>query len=264
MTKTSLIISLLISFSGICQQYDGVEIEKSKIDKNNTIYTLGKEFIFNINIENNGEVLYIKNNEDDSIQITKNRDSAAITEVHLTVIKPKLFQRTNKHQTEIYYSYEPNPTSISATGIVENQKNIWLHPPRNEFFKALETCPFPYIVKDKPVGFQWKDSMSIGKHWGNKLWGEWNDRLLLNYKYEITETEILNTPFGEIECSVINAIATSELGQSRLKAYYSEEYGFVALHYTLFSGIEIDLKLDKIIEGSVLRSARDFFENRYQ
>lgn len=238
MTKIILIYCLLIYSTSICQQYDGIHIEKSKIDKNNSIYTLGKEFVFSINIEKNGEVLYLQNNGSDSFQLTKHRDSATITEIHLTVIKPKLFQRTNKNQTEVYYSYEPKPTSISATGIVENEKNIWLHPPRNGFFKSLETCPFPYVNKNKSIGYKWTDSMTIGKYWGNKLWGEWNNRLLLEYQYKIIENKTLETNLGKIACTIINAAADSKIGKSYLKAYFSEKYDFVALHYTLFSGIK--------------------------
>ena len=244
------------------QQYDGVYIEKRKIDKNNRIYTLGREFVFGIKIAQNDSTFFLKENDVENFELNNKIDSLKISEIHLTIIKPKLFQRTNKKQTEVFYSYEPNPKSISSTGIVENAENIWIHPPRNGFFKSLETCPFPYIKLNKPIGYKWTDSMSIGNHWSNGKWGEWNDRLLLTYHYQIIGKEILNSKLGEIECFVINAFATSNIGKSKLKAYYSNKYGFMKLEYTLFTGIKVDLNLENIINGNVLRDGKDFFENR--
>ena len=256
------ILILLISNLSFGQQYDGLHIEKRKVDKNNNVYTLGKEFVFNIKITENGSTFFLKENETEDFELTSDIDSLKISEIHLTVIKPRMFQRTNKKQTEVYYSYEPNPTITSSTGIVENIENIWIHPPRSGFFKSLETCPFPYVKLNKPIGYKWTDSMSIGNHWSNRKWGKWDGRLMLDYEYEIAEREKIDSKLGEIDCLVINAIAISEIGESKLKAYYSNKYGFVKLKYTLFTGIEIDLSLEQIINGSVLRDAKDFFENK--
>ena len=71
------------------------------------------------------------------------------------------------------------------TLLLENKENVWIHPPRMGFLNALETCPFPYIKLNKPVGYTWTDKMSIGDHRSNKQWGEWKGRLLLDYTYEI-------------------------------------------------------------------------------
>jgi hypothetical protein len=258
------IIVLIVTNLALGQQYDGLHIEKSKIDKNNSVYTLGKEFVFKIKITENDSTMFLKENNTDNFKLSKNIDSLKISEIHLTVIKPKTFKRTNKNQTEVYYSYEPNPTTVSSTGIVENVENIWVHPPRNGFFKSLETCPFPYVKLNKPIGYKWIDSMSIGNHWSDKKWGLWDGRLLLNYEYEISGKEIILTKIGELDCIVINAIATSKIGQSSLKYYFSQEYGFVKLEYILFTGLEIELNIEQVIDGPILRNAGDFFDNKYK
>jgi hypothetical protein len=264
MKNKFLIIVLLVSNLAFGQQYDGLHIEKSKIDKKNSIYSLGKEFVFNIKITENDSTMFLKENNHDDFKLSNSIDSLKISEIHLTVIKPRVFKRTNKNQTEVYYSYEPNPKIVSATGIVENAENIWVHPPRDGFFKSLETCPFPYAKLNKPIGYRWTDSMSIGNHWADKKWGLWDGRLLLNYEYEISGKEIIHTEIGELDCIVINAIATSKIGQSRLKYYLSQEYGFVKLEYILFTGLEIELNILQIINGPILRNAGDFFENKYK
>ncbi|SFT43417.1 hypothetical protein SAMN05216474_0544 [Lishizhenia tianjinensis] len=263
MKNRILILILLISNLSFGQQYDGLHIEKRKVDKNNRIYTLGKEFVFNIKITEDDSTLFLKENDSDNFKLTNNIDSLKISEIHLTMIKPRLFQRTNTKQTEVCYSYEPNPKIIAFTGIVENKENIWIHPPRSGFFKSLETCPFPYIKLNKPKGYKWTDSMSIGNHWSNEKWGKWDGRLLLNYRYEITGKEKLNCKLGEIDCFVINAVATSNSGKSKLKAYYSNKYGFIKLEYTLFTGIKVELELEKVVNGTILRDGKDFFESKY-
>ncbi|MFD1552936.1 hypothetical protein DNU06_15970 [Putridiphycobacter roseus] len=264
MKNTLFTLILFISNLALGQQYDGLHIEKNNVDKDNSIYTFGKTFVFNFNILANNSDYFIQKNETDTFVLTENMDSLKISEIHLTVLKPKLFKRTNLRQTEVLYSYAPNPTSVSSTGIVENNINIWMHPPRNGFFKSLETCPFPYIKLDKPIGYKWSDSMRIGNHWSDKIWGEWEGRLLLKYDYEIIGKEKIDTEFGKIDCIVVNAVANSRIGQSKLTAYFSEKYGFVKLEYTLFNGIKIDLNLGQIINGSILRDGKDFFENKYK
>ena len=245
---------------GFGQQYDGVFIENRRVDKNNTIYTLGKEFVYTFTISNNKTPLYIQKDNITGFKLTPIKDSLTISSIHATVIKPRMFQRTNIKQTEVYYSYEPNPTFTSSTGIVENSKNVWLHPPRDMFFKALQTCPFPYIQLDKPLGHQWQDSMSIGAYWSDTLWGEWEERLLLQYDYTLSGKEMVQTAMGAIECMVVEAIATSAIGRSKLKGYFSKEHGFIQLNYTLVTGMEVELMLTEIKEGPILRDGKDFFK----
>ncbi|HUH29329.1 hypothetical protein [Gelidibacter sp.] len=261
MQKAFLLFFIIATNLSFGQQYGSLHIEKSKIDKNNTIYTLGKEFVFSIHIRDNNSDYFLKSNEHDDFKLTKNIDSVKISEIHLTVLKPKIFKRLIRNQTQILYSYEPNPTLIATTGLVENDKNVWIHPPRAGFFQSLETCPFPYVKLNKSIGYTWTDSMLINNHWSHKEWGEWEDKLLLNYEYEIVGKENIDSKLGEIECLIINAVAKSAIGESTLKAYFSDKYGFIKLEYKLFSGIEIDLNLEKVIDGPVLRDGKEFLQN---
>ena len=258
MNKSILILLVLISNLTFAQNYNQLYIEKSRVDKNNTIYGLGKEFLYKVAISDNNKLNYLKVNDLKKFKLTDNIDSIQISEVYLTVIKPKLFQRTNQNQTEIIFSYESKPSAISYTGLVENKRNVWLHPPRQGFFQALETCPFPFIQLKKPVGFKWTDSLNIGDQWSNDLWGQWEGDLLLTYEYEIAAKEKVETNFGKIDCTVVNSKAQSTIGTSYLKAYYSDEFGFVKLEYALFNGMEVTLTLDKVVTGPIFRSGKEF------
>jgi hypothetical protein len=259
----SLFVILLVTYqSAFSQQYEGLEIEKNKVDDNNTVYTYGKEFVYSITIIKDGKRLYLSKNDLNDFKLTDDPDSLRISEVHLNVIKAGASKRTNKNQTEIYYSYEPNPKYISATGIVENENNVWLHPPRSGFFKSLETCPFPYIKLKKPIGYQWKDGMKIGEQWSNKMWGEWKGTLSLQYEYQLIGEEKIATKMGESYCIVIESKASTTIGTTKLKAHYSDQYGFVILYYTLSNGIEIILNLEKISARTVMSDEKDFFHHK--
>lgn len=125
MNKSLLCLFLFLSVHCYSQQYDKVYIEKSKVDKNNIIYSIGKTFIYEVKIIIDGEVNYIHKNQRDSLVLgSKN----ALEEILLYVEKANLFGRTNKNQTEIKYSDYPNPTFRVSTGLVENERNIWFHP----------------------------------------------------------------------------------------------------------------------------------------
>jgi hypothetical protein len=260
--KSLLVILLVIYQSAFSQQYEGLEIEKNKVDDNNTVYTYGKEFVYSITITKEGKRLHLSKNDLNDFKLTENPDSLRISEVHLNIIKADASKRTNKNQTEIYYSYEPNPKYISATGIVENENNVWLHPPRSGFFKSLETCPFPYIKLKKPIGYQWKDGMKIGEQWSNKIWGEWKGTLSLQYEYQLIGEEKISTKMGEINCIIIESKASSVIGINKLNAYYNDQHGFVILHYTFSNGVEIRLNLEKIGTRTVITDAKDFFQDK--
>jgi hypothetical protein len=94
------------------------------------------------------------------------------------------------------------------------------------------------------------------------MWGEWEGELLLTYAYKRLENERIVTAMGEMDCQVIQATAHATLGRTSLKAYFSEQYGFLKLEYTLFNGIEIDLMCVAVNEGPILRDGKDFFENK--
>ncbi|MEM9050973.1 MAG: hypothetical protein AAGC47_02870, partial [Bacteroidota bacterium] len=227
----------------------------------NAVFTLGKEIVYEISISKADESIFLAENSYAGYRLTTNPDSATVTKIYMKVIRPKPFKRTNKNQTEILIYYSDPPRSISSTGVVENDQNIWIHPPRQGFFKCLETCPFPYLKFGLKEGDTWQDKMSIGQNWSDPLWGEWEGRLLLDYTYTVLGNSKVKTPLGDLDCVEILATATSNIGQSKLEAMFSSEFGFVKLDYTLFDGTEISLKMVENSDGEVIRKAEDLFVN---
>ena len=194
MRHTLILLFLLITELCFSQQYNTLEIERKDIDSNNEIYKVGNAFTFDyeIFIDNNKYKLnYNGEFPGDSFTLEKEENDTIDLNIQLIVPKVDKSQKTNKKQTEIYYVIEPklkdNNIGIGQTGAIENNNNVWIHPPRSGFFSALETCPFPYIKFPIEIGKEWHDKMKIGDQWSNEKWGIWNKKLLLSYDYKITE-----------------------------------------------------------------------------
>lgn len=258
--KRSLTFLFLSLFSQVfSQEYDGVYIEKFNVDKDNVVYKVGNSFYFDYHIIRGNDTLKMKKYEKRTFTLLPwNHDSIQLHVIPIKIVKPPFpgfLRRANPHQTDYESKYTVGKSKIYIrTGVVENEKNVWIHPPRFGYFQSLETCPFPYYIKNVAPNFQWKDSMLVGNHWSNPEWGIWNDNMLMKYTYTYVGQVIIETAFGEISCHKINAVADCEIGQSELIAYFSDKYGFVKLEYTLANKTRIiffDLmKLhDNILKG---------------
>jgi len=154
------------------------------------------------------------------------------------------FKDPKYYQIGISYIIEKNDVSPFITGLIENEKNIWLHPPREFLFRILELNPFPYIKYPFQIGHTWNWDLEIGGQWGDKRWKEWTGNITNKYQYKITDKKTISTAIGALECYVIESEAKSELGTTKLTSYFNEQFGFVKLDYTNIdsSTIEIDIK----------------------
>ncbi|MCT4643368.1 MAG: hypothetical protein N4A74_00170 [Carboxylicivirga sp.] len=261
MTTRYLILSLLcISTSIYAQQFNTLHIERTEIDTNNTIYQSGKVYTYDYEIIDQQKAYRLNNNgsvAEGNFELVEATDDTFNLKIQLIVPKLDKSQRTNKRQTEILYLFIPIYTAMERTGIVENDENVWIHPPRSGFFRSLETCPFPYVKLPLEVGKEWQDKMKISNHWSHEKWGVWDKKLLLHYNYKIARKTMLETALGDEECYVVESTAKSEIGESKLLSYYSEKYGFVRLEYTMATGLQVNLWLCDYLENQKLDGLED-------
>jgi hypothetical protein len=146
------------------------------------------------------------------------------------------------NQTVIAYELiEGIPFSMS--GVIENEANVWMHPPREHYFKILELNPFPYIKAPYEVGTTWTWDLGIGSSWADERWKTWEGVIENTYQYEITDQVTLETDMGDLDCFVIESSAESRIGETALTAYFHPEYGFVRLNYTNIDGSKTNLVL---------------------
>ncbi len=152
------------------------------------------------------------------------------------------------NQTSIMYRYVMNNGSfytMEVSGAIDNEKNIWVHPPRSAFFQILELNPFPYIKEPYKIGNKWSWKLNIGDHWSDKRWLEWKGQIENIYNYKIIEKKTISTSFGDLECYVTKANAKSRIGETELISYFNKDYGFVKLEYKNIDGTKTILDLQK-------------------
>jgi hypothetical protein len=254
-----------------------VFIETDSIDENNIIFKENTIFTYDYEIIKDGKRLKLKNSFNEFIEhsidlhanfrlhfeyVNADLDSIPIDKI-LLVITPLSQggvypERTHYNQTQAIFLTQPKFWDTDVTGLVENSTNVWMHPIREGYFQALQTCPFPYIKQPYSVGSTWADSMSIGYGKDTGI-GEWpGDYATLHYSYKIIDKKAVETKIGNLDCFIVESTAKSEYFETTLTTYFSEKYGFVRLEYTLINGIKINLWIDKVEENEKLNDVKTF------
>lgn len=130
------------------------------------------------------------------------------------------------------------------TGVIDNRKNIFLHPPRLCSFRILEFNPFPlYYLDEKVDNWQW--NVTIGGDYLDPRWIKAKNQIHAHYKYKREADEILLSELGTIKCKVTSAIGTfdEENSKTSLKSYFHPKYGFVKLVYHNIDGSDLIFEL---------------------
>jgi len=153
-------------------------------------------------------------------------------------------------QTIIQYTFwqaDNNEQSVSEkTGLVENKKNIWLHPPRTDLCKILELNPFPCIHFPLTIGKTWKGELTIGSVWGDERWITWDGKIINKYRYSISGKCIIKSELGALKCYKVKSVAKSALGKTYLTSYFNTQYGFVRYEYINIDNSQILINLKKV------------------
>ena len=247
----------LVSMSSgiLVEKFDSLNKDENKYNYNNEVFKVGSKFTYDFqHFTPEDEVRYFAVDKDQknwNFVSEDKEDPSTIKQVIIGVLNGNLFEEhiPDYNQTVISYKYEED-APFSASGVIENEGNIWMHPPRDDYFKILELNPFPYIKAPYEVGTKWKWNLLIGSQWGDERWKTWEGNIQNNYEYEITDTKTISTAFGDLECFVVKSKANSSLGETGLTAYFHKKYGFVRLHYTNINGSKTLLELTKHSEES--------------
>jgi len=200
-----------------------------KSNSSSPIYAIGDKIIYSYR--------YIMPEDHDPGYILKDIRNCYIEKIIITV-------RANESDKKKYFSYNypPQKTTTSSL-IIETDKKVWIHPPRNFFFKILELNPFPYITKPIQIGAKWSWSLDIGQQYSDKRWAEWEKEITNVSSYEIIKDTVLSTKLGKLYCYVINSDAESEIGKTYLTAFFNKQHGFVKLNYKNIDGSLISLDI---------------------
>ncbi len=241
----------------LVEKFDSLNKDENRYNLNNKIYTVGKTFTFSYYyVDKEGTKLLMtkdkRNNDDWTFEKMDKKDSNSISRIILTVnpgLSPFIEHLPDYNQTVITYSFQlfnDRFWNNEMTGVIENQKNLWMHPPRTAFFKILEINPFPYIKEPIEVGNRWSWKLAFGDHWADKRWLSWKGSNENTYTYEITEKVTLQTTLGDLNCYVVEGKATSQLGTTKLKSHFNTKFGFVKFDYTNIDGTKTVIELERV------------------
>lgn len=275
--KTPILCSiafLLLSSCNIYKSYNDLKIERLRNpEKDNNIYSINKLFRYNYDyIKDDNHYLMRFINEYDTVGYYKKKgeerpvlsnkweliekelinaqDSNLVTTFTFRInAKNKL--RANTGQTNLKIRLENgNLKELPAgglTGIVENENNVWSHPPRTKLFKILQLNPYPFAKFPLEEGKTYYDDLKIGNYWADKRWIEpWEGNITTKMYYTVGGLETIQTLLGDLECRIINAKGESELGETALKIFFNETYGFVRLEYVNIDKSRMNIQLIEV------------------
>ena len=187
-----------------------------------SVYTPMKEFLFEVQttVGNEKEVQYI------SMWAT-DKPWEADSSQH------ELFYAYHGHCSSDYLAAQwPYTDDVEATGMIETDAYVWLHPPRWRKLSVLEYFPFPELTKDI-VSESKYTRMFIGSVDFLDKW------MFLRYKMEVEKIE------NKI---IIHGKAKSRRGEWAETLIYEKEKGFVYMEFISPVDRTIKLKLVNIIE----------------
>ncbi len=247
------------------EEFDEAVTDQNRYNGNNEIYeicnvlkysfifedTLGDEYYFELEdgaldlptpIEQNKAWSYVLKGD------ASNKTIKTINQKIKPGLAPfiKIIPDYNQTVFDYFYESKNNDKEIGEiTGLIENEKNVWMHPPRQMMFRILELNPFPFIQAPYEIGtrWEWNYLRPSGEEWSDERWLVWEGNLELNCEYEITDFLSVNSSFGEIECYEITALGYTDYGTTKLVSYFNTQYGFVKLDYTNINNTKITIEL---------------------
>lgn len=257
MVKIQIVVFLLFAFSSlVAQGYKTLMTTRATVS-DNKIFTEGKVLSYDCFVEYEGEKCKVclswEKQSDNSETVLSGWELCCPDDLECEYIVDEVkyivpennddLEKTNRRQTEVKIEYLEDLPLGEYTGIVENDVNIWMHPPRSYFFKILNICPYPFVKFPIEVNDSWSDKMRISSYWSDSLWGHWDKKLHIDLHYKVDHKEKVYYSGDTIECYVINATSHSDLGVSQLCIYYNDDFGFVRLNYTVLDKFKIDFVL---------------------
>lgn len=129
-----------------------------------------------------------------------------------------------------------------TTGLVENCKNIWLHPPRVGSMKILEITPFPYVVHPIRVGNSYSTNLKIGGYWSTEIVA-WSGSIDNQCVYEISSKGEFVVGDKVYAGYYIEAKASSSVSIVQSTFFYSPTEGFIYHKHNINDRFFIELKL---------------------
>ncbi|WP_347068483.1 hypothetical protein [Flavobacterium sp. WV_118_3] len=235
---------------------DKMFIDNGKPNVNNldnTIYKSGSKFIYSIHFfkDNIEYILELKGLRREPVLVQKkdiDDDATRINKFILTVFKGT-YKSILQDQTIIKYDYYYDDCPIGAlselSGIIEDERMIFLHPPRTSSgFSFFEVTPFPVVNFPLALNKEWTSNLHVQDNMRQDL--KISESQIHN-KYQIVGKEQIKLKtMGVMDCFVIHckSLANGKIVSS-CKYYFNEKFGFVKLDID-YRGRKIMVELKEV------------------
>ncbi len=202
-------------------------------------YIIGQSSVFLENTHFKYATIY-----EDSVNNLYIKDTILLTSTNIP-----WYVSPNKQKTIIWeypYKLDSNIKSeiysfgwltYDTSGFIENAKEIFIHPPRNNQYSYTEIAPFPQIAYPLEIGKTYRKFLFTG---GNL--GEWSNMKLVN-EYKIVKQDKIKVLEKSYDVWFIKASSKSKLGKSHLNFIFSPQIGFIEMHYVFYDRKKITLQL---------------------
>ncbi|WP_020404187.1 hypothetical protein [Gracilimonas tropica] len=239
----------LVTYSGDLkvEQFDSAVTDENRFNDNNIIYPVGASYTYSYQYyKSDGEPMNFRFIENgwEFVEPT----AEVVNKITLSVrsgLKPFSDWYPDYNQTVFTYQLS-NKESYELTGLIENEANLWLHPPREGLFKIMQLNPFPFVAYPLEKGNKWEWSVQIGNSFADKRWATWEGIITGKTTYEVTDHKIMDTPWGKLETWIITAEAVNELGKTSMRAVFNYSLGFLEMNFVNIDGSEITFKLEEV------------------
>jgi hypothetical protein len=240
-----IVFSLLILQNTFGQTFD----EMKHLTDDNNIYTQYRQFYYKYYFLKEKDTLLVKLYTkpehivpyehswklESKSRLTFEQDYTAIHQLALTIKAGDYFGKASLLQYD-YLSKERRGMKHEQTGLVEVCSDILMNPPKENHFLINELNPFPEIREPLIKDNTWQSTTTTSDVGGSEKWKTWQGNIEVNSTYRIRDIQTIKTNIGFLKCFIIDATAQSSVGETRLVAYFNEEYGFVKLNYTNIDG----------------------------
>lgn len=242
------------------EKFDSLNKDDNRYNQDNKIYKVGRKFTFTYDYQDKAGIKMRMAKPDTTspngggwkLVRAESNSANSVSQIILSAnsgLMPFIQVFPDYNQTVILYDFKlvsGASWNNEMTGVIENSKNLWLHPPRTGLFGILELNPFPYIKQPIKIGAEWTWKLEFGEQWADKRWLLWKGKNQNKIQYKITGQSVIKTKLGVLKCYVVESEATSALGSTKLVSYYNNEFGFIKLDYTNIDKSKITLELQSI------------------
>ena len=225
------------------------------LTKDNLIYAKCDSFIFKYYIEKDGKKFlaqpFSKSNpfsDFDFIEYESKNEHIHFEKflLYTPKEKPKNFTipREQSLIKSIWYLSDNSIYLDLNEGIIENYKNVWIHPFRFYQMWPTFTAPWPYVKLPVEIGEEYTWNKKLDGAWSSENYLKWEGIVSFNYHYKVSGQTTVIVNNQSIDCFIINAIGDSELGKTALVFYFNPTLGFIRFEYTTMEDAKIVLYLD--------------------